>query len=119
MSPAQFNILNNELLKKYPDVVPEQSSLIILYIKSAICMANNVKDTKHTRNISRRMNLKKNGEEWNLNKTVWCEGGLQLEGIGVEPSTGYLIPCRIPEVDTRKTTIYDQKMSYGQTVKLP
>ena len=50
---AYFKVLNNELLNKDPDVVPEKSPLIILDIKSDICTDNNVKDTKHTRHISR------------------------------------------------------------------
>ena len=33
---AHFRILNNELLNKDPDVVPEQAHIIILDIKSAI-----------------------------------------------------------------------------------
>ena len=35
----------------------------------------------------------------------------------VEPSHEYSVPYRIPEGDTIKTTIYDQEISYGQTVK--
>ena len=35
----------------------------------------------------------------------------------VEPSTRYSFMYRILEGDTSKTTIYDQKMSYGNTVK--
>ena len=44
-------------------------------------MSNNGRDTKDTRHISRRINFVINGEKWNLQKTVWCEGGLQLLGI--------------------------------------
>ena len=73
---ANFRILNNELLNKDLDVVPEQSPPIILDRKSDICMANNYKDTKHTRQIYRRIHLVRNGEEYNLHKTVWCEGGI-------------------------------------------
>ena len=36
LSPANFRMLNNILLKKDPDVVPEQAPLILLDIKSAI-----------------------------------------------------------------------------------
>ena len=42
-------------------------------------MAKNGKDTKHTRHISRQMNLVRNVEEENVDKKVWCEVGLQLE----------------------------------------
>ena len=45
-------------------------------------MTNNGKETKHTRNISRRIHLVRHGEELNLNKKVWCEGGLKLADIG-------------------------------------
>ena len=41
-------------------------------------MANNGKDTKYTRQISRIMHLVTNVEECSMNKKVWCEGGLQL-----------------------------------------
>ena len=45
---------------------------------SAICMAKNGKDTKHTRQIARRMHLVRNGEKCNMINIDWCEGGLQL-----------------------------------------
>ena len=79
MALAQFRMLNNELLNNDPDVVPEQAFLIILDSKSAIYMAKNGTDTKHTRHIYTRIHLVKNGEDCNLHRTVWCEGGLQLE----------------------------------------
>ena len=47
-------------------------------------MANNYKDTKHTRHISRRMHFVRNGEECNLHNTAWCEVGLQLAYIGTK-----------------------------------
>ena len=62
MALAHFSMLNNEFLKKDPDVVPEQALHIILDSKSSICMADNGKDTKHTRHT--------------LQKTVWFEGSL-------------------------------------------
>ena len=37
--------------------------MIVLDSKSAICMAKNGKDTKHTRNIARIMHLVRNGEK--------------------------------------------------------
>ena len=58
-------------------MVPEQAPLIILDIKSSICVAKNGKEAKQTRHISIRMNFVRNGEECNFHKTVWCEGGLQ------------------------------------------
>ena len=46
-------------------------------------MYNIRKDTKHTGHISRRIHLVRNGEECSLHHTVWCEGCLQLEDIGI------------------------------------
>ena len=63
-------------------MVPEQVPLIILDIKSAICIANIGKDTKHTRHISRIIHFVTNREECNFHKTVWCEEVLQLVDIG-------------------------------------
>ena len=54
-------MINNKLLNKDPDVVPEQAHIVILDINSSMCMANNGKDTKHTRHISIRMNVVRNG----------------------------------------------------------
>ena len=59
MDLAHFRMLINELLKKYPYMCPEEDPLIILDIKSAVCMAKNGKDTKYTRNISRRAHFLK------------------------------------------------------------
>ena len=59
---AHFRMLIHELLNKDPDIVPEESPLIVLDSKSAMCMANNGKDNKHTRHIARRMYLVRNGE---------------------------------------------------------
>ena len=81
---AHFRMLNNELLNKDPDVDPEQAPLIIFDSKSSICMDNNSKDSKHTRHIDRRINFIRNGEEYNLHKTVWCERGLKLADIGTK-----------------------------------
>ena len=77
MALAHFMMLNNELLNKYIDVVPEKSPLNILDRKKG-------KDTKHTRHISRRNHLVINGGDWILHKTVWCEGGLPLAEIGTK-----------------------------------
>ena len=49
--------------------------------KSAVCMANNGKDTKHTRNTARRVHFVNNGEKLKMHKIDWCEGGLQLADI--------------------------------------
>ena len=81
MALAHFIMLNNYLMNKDPDVVPEQELVIILDRKSSLCMASNGKYTKHTRNISRRIKFVINGEDFNLHKTVWCEGGLKFSDI--------------------------------------
>ena len=61
MALLYFRMLNNEFLKKDPDVVPEQALIIILDGKSTVNMAKNVKNTKHTRRIYRIINLVRNG----------------------------------------------------------
>ena len=48
---------------KDPEIVTKEAPLIILDSKSAVCMANNVKGTKHTRHIYRRVNFVRNGEK--------------------------------------------------------
>ena len=82
MALAHLMMINIELLNNDLDVVPEQAPLIILDIKSDICMAMNGKDNKHTRYISIRKHCVRNVEEFNLHKTVWCEGVLKLAYIG-------------------------------------
>ena len=77
-------MLIHELLNKDPDIVPEEAPLIVLDSKSAMCMAKNVKDTKNTRNIARRMHFVRNEEQWKMHKIDWCEGGLQLADIGTK-----------------------------------
>ena len=62
MDIAHLKILHYYLLNKDPDVVPEQAPLIILDSKSATFVSKNVKDTKHTRHISRIMHFVINGE---------------------------------------------------------
>ena len=47
-------------------------------------MANNVKDTKHTRHTTRRMHLVRNGEKCKMHKIDWCEGGLKLADIATK-----------------------------------
>ena len=61
MALAHFSMLVHELLNEYPDMVPKKAFLIVLDSKSAMCMAKNGKDTKHTRHIARRMHFFK---EW-------------------------------------------------------
>ena len=84
MALPHFRITNNEFLNKDEYVVQEKAPIIILYSKSDIYMANNGKDTKHTRHISRSMHFVMNGEEWNLHKTVCCEVVMQMADIGTK-----------------------------------
>ena len=69
------------MLNKDPEIVPEESPLIVLDIKFAMCMAKNGKDIKHTRRIARRMYLISNGEKCKMHKIDWCLGGLKLVDI--------------------------------------
>ena len=84
MALENFRMLIHELFKKYPYIVTEEAPLIVLDNKSAMCMANNSKNTKHTRHIARRMHFVRNGEKFNMHKMDWCEGGLHLEYIGTK-----------------------------------
>ena len=65
-------------------MVPNEAPLIVLDSKPAMCMTKNGKDTKHTRNIARRMNLVRNEEKCKMHKIYWCKGGLQLADIGTK-----------------------------------
>ena len=65
-------------------MVPKEATLIVLDSKSAIFMAKNGKDTKHTRHIASRMHFVRNGEKCKMHKIDWCEGGLQLEDIATK-----------------------------------
>ena len=47
-------------------------------------MSKNVKDTKHTIHIAKRMHFLRNGEKCKMQKIDWCEGGLQLADIGTK-----------------------------------
>ena len=61
MALAHFRMLVHELLNEDTDMVPKEYSLIVLDSKSAVCMANNGKNTKHTRHIARIINFVRNG----------------------------------------------------------
>ena len=81
MALSHFRMLIHELLNKDPDMVPNEGPLNVLDSKSAMCMAKNGKDTKHTRHIERKIHSVRNGEKCNMHKIGWCEGGLQLADI--------------------------------------
>ena len=59
-----------------------RASIIVLDSKSAMYMAKNGKDPKHTRHIARRMNFVRNREKCKMHKIDWCEGVMQLAEIG-------------------------------------
>ena len=61
MALAHFRMLVHEFLNEDPDMVPKEANLIVLDSKSAMCMAKNGKDTKHTRHIASRMHFVRNG----------------------------------------------------------
>ena len=84
MTLANFRKLISELLKKYPDKVPEEAPLIILDSKSNVFMSGNVKDIKHTRHIARRVHFVRNGENCKMHNIDWCEGGLKLAYIAIK-----------------------------------
>ena len=84
MALAHFRMLIHDLLNGDPDMVAKEAPLIVLYSKSAMCMAMNCKDTKHTRNIARRIHFVRDGEKCKMHKIYWCEGGLQLADIGTK-----------------------------------
>ena len=84
MALAHFRMLLHELLNEDPDMVPKEAPLIVLDSKSDMCMANNGRDTKHTRHIERRMHFVSNGDKCKMHKIEWCEGGLQLADIGTK-----------------------------------
>ena len=65
-------------------MVPKEYPLIVLDSKSAMRMAKNGKDTKHTRHIARRILFVRNGEKCEMQKIDCCEGGLQLADIGTK-----------------------------------
>ena len=84
MNLAHFRMLVAELLNEDPDMVTKEAPLIVLDRKSAMYMAKNGKDIKHTRHIARRMYFLRNGKKCNMHKIDWCEGGLQLADIGTK-----------------------------------
>ena len=63
MALEHFRMLIHGLLNKDPDIVTEESPLIVLGSKFAICMDKNDNCTKHTRHIARRIHFVRNGEK--------------------------------------------------------
>ena len=84
MALANFRMLVHDFLNKGPDIFQEESLLMIFENKSPVCMAYNGKDTKHTRHISRRIDVVRNDEKCKIDKIDWCEGSLQLIDIATK-----------------------------------
>ena len=63
-------------MNKDPDIVPEESPMVFLGSNSAMCIAKNGKDTKHTRHIARRNNFVRNGEKCKMHNIDWFYVGL-------------------------------------------
>ena len=84
MALAHSIMLVHESLNEDPDMVLKEAPSIVLDRKSAMCVAKNGKDIKHTRHIARRMNFVRNGDKCKMHKIDWCEGGLQLADIGTK-----------------------------------
>ena len=92
---AHFRMLIHEFLNKDPDIVPEESPLIILDSKSSVFMANNDMDTNRTMHISRRVNFVRNGEKFKMHKTDWCERVPKLADIATNNISGNELNTRI------------------------
>ena len=61
MDLARFRMFIHEFLNKDRCIVTDEAPIFILDSKYSVCMANNGKYTKHTRNIVRRVNSVMNG----------------------------------------------------------
>ena len=68
MALAHFRVFIHEFLNKDPYIFPEEAPFIVLVSKYDMCMAKNGKDTKHTRQIARRIHLVSNGEKYKMHK---------------------------------------------------
>ena len=101
MDLANFRMLIHEFLNKDPDIVPKEAPLIVLDSKSAICMANNGKDKKHTIHIARIMHLVRNRENCKMQKNDWCEGDMQLADIATKNVGEYDLTPRMKYILVR------------------
>ena len=84
MDLAYSSMLIHELLNKDPDIVPEEVPLNKLDIKSDVCMANNGKDTKHTRHISIQVHFMRNGDKCKMNNIDWCKRDMKISYIAAK-----------------------------------
>ena len=71
MALENFMMLIHKLLNKDPYIVPQEATIIVLDIKSTVCMDKNGKDNKHTRHIARRVNLVRNGKKYKMHRIDW------------------------------------------------
>ena len=101
MALAHFRLLFHELLNSNPDIFPEEARLIVLDSKSDICMANYGKYIKHTRHISRRMHLVRNGQKCQIHNIDWCEGGLQLADVATNNVGDHYLTLRMKYIMVR------------------
>ena len=81
MTLAHPRMIIYELLNKDPDVFPKEAPLVILDIKSSVCMDKNGKNNNHTRHITISVNFARNDENYKMHKIDWCEKGLKLADI--------------------------------------
>ena len=58
MDLAHFRLLIHELLRKDPNIFPEEAPAIVLYSKYAMCVATNGNYIKHKRHIASRIFFK-------------------------------------------------------------
>ena len=65
-----YQNVSSGIFNEDPDMVPKEDPLIVLDIKSDMCMSKNVKDTKHTRHIARRIHFVRNGEKFKMHKNI-------------------------------------------------
>ena len=68
MDLAHFRMLIHELLNKDTYIVPSEAPLLSLDSKYSLGMADNSKDTKHTRHIAKRINFVQNGKKCKMHK---------------------------------------------------
>ena len=103
---THFIMLIHKFLTEDPDIVPEEAPLTILDRKSDVCIANNGKDTKNTRHIDRIVHFVSNGENFNMHKIDWCEGGLQLAYIVTKNFGDNYLNTRMKYIMVRLDNIY-------------
>ena len=75
--------------------------MILLDSKSAICIVKNGKDTKHTRQIARRMHFVRNSEKCKMHTIDWCERGLKLAEIATNYAGEHDLTPRIKYIILR------------------